>query len=157
MHMIRHIASAAVILAALAGGAAQATIVVLNDLNSEARFDTDSKKGLFSWVVDGVEQGNRQWFWYRVGDTGPEEAINLLTQTGIVVSDGNLNPGDDRLTVGFAGSGFSIELDFVLGGSTAGSGHSTLTESITILSLFYYLKARITPCHKKKFELQEKV
>ena len=44
MDNARNTASAAVILAALAGGAAQATIVVLNDLNSEVRFDTDSKK-----------------------------------------------------------------------------------------------------------------
>ena len=139
MRNVRSLTGVAVLLVILFAGAANGTIVVLNDLNSEARFDTQSKKGLFSWVLGepcgcNVEHGNRQWFWYRVGDSGPETAINLLDQTGITITDGNFNPGDDDFTVNYADTGgdFTIDLRFTLSGSTLGSGQSTLVETITI-------------------------
>ena len=141
MRNARSLTGVAVLLVMLFAGAAHGTIVVLNDLNSEARFDTGSKKGLFSWVVDGCgcdnEIASRQWFWYRVGDTGPETAINLLDQIFITPEgsrDGNFNPGDDDFTVSFAdpGGDFTINLRFTLAGSTLGSGLSTLVETITI-------------------------
>jgi hypothetical protein len=81
-----------------AAGRAQATLVTLSDLNSTVNIDTGSQAGVYNWTVDGTDHLFQQWFWYRIGSTGPESSIDTLTQTAIT-------PGTNTLSVTYAGSG----------------------------------------------------
>ena len=56
----------------------QAQIVNLTDQNSLAQIDVSTQAGMFRWSVDGTNQLSQQWFWYRVGNAGPEADIRLL-------------------------------------------------------------------------------
>ncbi len=113
-------------------GPADADLVTLTDLNSTVEIDTSSVAGVHGWTVDGVDHLDKQWFWYRVGGAGAEGPIDTLTQSGIVVSDGNFNAGNDQVTVQYTGTGFVLTLTMILTGGTAGSGTSNLAEAISI-------------------------
>ncbi len=106
--------------------------VLLEDLNSTAQFDLDSQDGLVRWTVDGVDHLAKQWFWYRIGDSGPESSIDTLGPATHKTSDGDWDTGYERLAVRYAGTGLTIALDFVLTGGPAGSGASDLAEVIAI-------------------------
>jgi len=45
----------------------------LTDMNSEAQL---SDSGTIGWEVNGINHMAQQWFWLRVGDTGPERMVN---------------------------------------------------------------------------------
>jgi hypothetical protein len=115
----------------MTAGANAMTMVQLNDLNSTATFDPYSSDGMSSWAVDGVDQLQRQWFWYRVGDAA-ETPINFLATPQIKINDNNFNPGDDSLTVRYAGQGLRIDITHTLTGGSDGSGKSDLAEVISI-------------------------
>ena len=53
-------------------------IYTLSDGNSSFRVDASRQRGAFDWDVDGQDQLNQQWFWYRVGDSGPEASLDTL-------------------------------------------------------------------------------
>lgn len=127
----RTLAVAAVIAAGLLAQTAAAS-VTLTDQNSTAIFDLGSPAGLNSWAIDGVEQLKRQWFWYRVGPTGPEQSIDSLTLNASHTADANMDGSDDGLFVTYAGAGFQIDLTFLLVGGSAGSRTSDLFENIRI-------------------------
>jgi hypothetical protein len=103
---------------------AEAT-VVLTDANSVVNIEESSVAGMNSWTVDGVEQMYQQWFWYRIGSTGPEIPISSLS-----VSSSLPEPNDAVLT--FTGSGFEIQIEYILTGGNAGTGTSDVAESIRI-------------------------
>ena len=54
--------------------------------NSTALIDPNSSAGMFNWTVDGVNQLNQQWFWYRVGNN-PEAPINTISAPSITRPD----------------------------------------------------------------------
>jgi len=108
-----------------AAAPAQATLVTLTDLNSTADIDTGTQAGVYNWVVDGTDHLFQQWFWYRIGATGPEASIDTLTQTAIT-------PGTNTLSVTYAGNGIEVTVAYTLLGGSAGSGSSDLAESIRI-------------------------
>ena len=114
--------------------AAQATLFTLEDDNSTAVIDTEAITGMSDWVVDGIDHLATQWFWYRVGDTGPETSIDELTLDGEAATDTNIDGDDDNLFVRYAGTGFNIEVNFRLAGGTDGSGTSDITEQIRIVN-----------------------
>jgi len=59
--------------------------VVLTDQNTTVTIDPVNGAGVYSWLVNGVEQLFQQWFWYRVGSTGGESPLETLDNTpGIV-------------------------------------------------------------------------
>ena len=102
-------------------------------MNSVARFDLESQDGFFDWVVDGRDNLRKQWFWYRVGSTGPEQSLDTLPLAAPPkISDGDLDPGQERVVAKYQGAGFTVGLDFVLTGGPIGSGASDLMEVITI-------------------------
>ena len=113
--------------------AATATPITLSDLNSTATFDFPSGgSGLIDWNVDNVSQLHQQWFWYRIGQTDPELPINTLNLDTVKVSDGNINPGDDRVVAYYSGSGLEVSLDHILSGGSLGTGKSDIAEIIKI-------------------------
>jgi len=115
----------------LGSAGAQATII-LEDLNSQAEIDLTSDAGMFRWTVDGIENLRKQWFWYRIGDTGPELPLNALGTPLSKTSDGDLDPGDERLISRYAGSGLTVTIDYVLTGGPVGSGVSDIAEMIVL-------------------------
>ncbi|HUU89820.1 MAG TPA: PEP-CTERM sorting domain-containing protein [Phycisphaerae bacterium] len=109
-----------------------AASVTLSDANSVTLFDLGLPSGLSSWLVDGREHIGQQWFWYRVGGTGPETSIDSLTLDASILSDLNNDNFDDTLYARYLGTGLTVELWFILAGGAPGSGASDLGEIIRI-------------------------
>lgn len=119
---------------------ASAVLVTLTDTNSTVKIDTQSQAGVYDWHVDGIDNMNQQWFWFRVGNSGPEQSVDTLLHnpvTDMIISDGNFNPGDDRLTLRYTDQAnrFEIFVDYTLTGGQNGSGTSDLIETIRVHSL----------------------
>ena len=105
--------------------------VTLTDGNSVALIDTSSQAGMFNWSVNGINQLNQQWFWFRTGSAGPEHSIDTLGAPTIV------SGGAKSATVTYTSSGqFSISTTYTLrGGAPVTSGASDIGESIVIDNL----------------------
>jgi hypothetical protein len=103
----------------------QALETLVNN-NSSANIDPNSQAGMFNWFVDGQNQLNQQWFWYRIGSLGPESSINTISAPAIV------RPDAKTAYITYTGNGFSVEVDYVLTGQTPGSGLADIRESIRI-------------------------
>ena len=143
----------AVVLALLAAPAG-ATTYTLQDLGSSAGFDTapaplDAKSatyarpGMFSWTSGGVDQMYQQWFWYRVGASGPERSLDSLTELGVQLADTNFlwDPSPDTLTLHYGNgatlgaSSMVVSVSYMLRGGLDGEGlASDITEVITIVN-----------------------
>lgn len=112
--------------------AAMAVQITLSDLNSTATIDfASSGSGMTNWTVDNISQLHRQWFYYRIGNTA-ELPINTLALGDVIVSDGNGNPGDDRVVASYSGSGLDVSMDHILSGGDPGTGVSSIAETIKI-------------------------
>jgi hypothetical protein len=89
---------------------------------------------MFNWTVNGVNQLAQQWFWYRVGSTGPESSINTLSLLSATASDTNGNGLNDTLFLSYGSPSlsqpFRIDVTYSLQGTTA-SG-SSIGETINI-------------------------
>jgi hypothetical protein len=112
-------------------------IATLQDANSQVSFDTDAsgtRTGMTDWVVDGTPQLWNQWFWYRVGSSGPEQRFNStnLTETSAAATDTDASGGNDQFLIRYAGTGFTAQLKFNLTGGSLGSNRSDLGEQIRI-------------------------
>jgi hypothetical protein len=86
--------------------------------------------GVYDWQVDGVNQLNRHWFYYRVGSTGPEYPIEHIN--GSPKINAVPNPFMARLDVSYTNSNYSVRTFYQLVGQSAGSGNAQLSESITV-------------------------
>lgn len=120
---------------ALAGGIVSnsaASPIVLQDNNSSLTINPTTPSGAFDWLVDGVNQLKRQGFFYRVGTSGPEQALDTLTQGPMGATDTNFDGQFDTFFVRYLGSGFNIELTYTLSGGLSGSQASNLSEQIKI-------------------------
>ena len=105
--------------------------------------------GLFSWnrdfstTEDNPNHMAQQWFWYRIGDTGPELSLDTLTLISaqshatnpsdvdaneIVLTYGS--PADDNIA---ANDPIQVQVRYVLSGPNA--AHSTITETVAITNL----------------------
>jgi PEP-CTERM motif len=104
-------------------------IINLADQNSFAQVNVGGSAGMFNWIVDGVDQLNQQWFWFRVGNVGPEQSINTISAP--VIS----TPNARTLYTTYNNGTFSIQVDYTLSGGLAGSGVSDIAETIRISNL----------------------
>lgn len=118
----------------VAVGSPAVASVTLSDGNSVATFDLDSAAGLKSWVVDGVEHINQQWFWYRLGTSGGEYAVNTLDPANYFsrVTDSNGDGDNETLYVRYAGTGLQVEMTFLLTGGADSTHMSDMAETIRI-------------------------
>jgi hypothetical protein len=123
-------ALAMVCVAALAPSPAHATDITLTDQNSVVTIDPTSQAGVYSWTVNyptnSFNQLYQQWFWYRVGSTGPESPLNNLGT--LTVSQ----PIENLVLLTYTGSAFTVKLTYLLTGSAVGSNSSDLAETIRI-------------------------
>jgi len=130
--------AAAILCLAPAVQPARAVSVVLQDSNSLVTIDVDgpgggAAGGVREWLMDGVNQNKLEWFWYRLGEGGPEVPINALGRSWMKVSDTNEDPGLDTLSVRYGSTaGLHVEAQFNLMGGEPGSGTSDLSEVIKI-------------------------
>jgi hypothetical protein len=108
-----------------------AQIVTLNSGNSSATVNLGSQAGMSQWLINGQNQLNQQWFWYRVGnDPAGQHSINTIGAPAVI---NNANSLDATYTSG----NFSIDLTYTLNGGAAGGNDwtSDITENITINNL----------------------
>ncbi len=114
---------------------ASAAIYTLTDANSTATFNLDNagSNGLVGWTVDGMNQMKRMWFWYRIGNTGPEKPIETLGNMTVLPTDSNGDGNNDTLTVQYSSDAekLKIALKFSLTGGETGC-YDLLENSIKI-------------------------
>jgi len=127
----------AVVLAVVAAlwPSAPAAAVVISDVNSSVTFSPTTSAGISSWQVDGAEQLKQQWFWYRVGSSGAEQALNTLTLDASTTSATGTGSTPDTLYLRYLGSGFKVELTFLVRGGQAGSKTADMTGTINVTNL----------------------
>jgi hypothetical protein len=82
--------------------------------------------GVYDWQVDNVNQLNQQWFYYRVGSTGPEYSIDTIA------TPSSISSSPTRVSATYANSTISVKTSYLLSGQTSGSGKATLTETLVV-------------------------
>lgn len=111
---------------------ARAQIVNLTDGNSVAQINVGSQAGMFNWSVSGLSQLTQQWFWYRLGSTGPQASIDTVSAPTVVLT------GTRGLTTTYANNNFSISIDYLLTGGTmvapGQTANSDIGETIRIIN-----------------------
>jgi hypothetical protein len=110
----------AVVLAA--APVAHADPIALVDGDSTALIDPNSQAGMYYWAVEGQNQVPQnqlyqQWFWYRIGDNGPEYSIDTISAPTVSrISNSIVQVSYDN-----ANFGVSIRLSLT-GGATVAPG-----------------------------------
>ncbi|HEY8495360.1 MAG TPA: hypothetical protein VIN04_15805 [Myxococcota bacterium] len=119
---------------------AGAVPVTLQDGSAVVSIDPGSQDGVSGWAVNGVTHLRTQWFWFRVGSSGPEQSIDTLTETARVVTDTDGDGQSDTLFLALADpqQRFALELRWSLTGSpfappTAGAS-SDLALQLTLFN-----------------------
>ncbi|QLE58160.1 hypothetical protein [Nostoc sp. TCL26-01] len=112
---------------------AQAAVLALNDDNSTAAFEAGDasnpgNSGLIFWTVDNTNHLFQNQYWYRIGSTNGESAINSLNLIGLTQN----HAASNQLTATYGGNGFEIALNFKLDGGTSGSRTASLFENIQV-------------------------
>lgn len=93
---------------------------------------TNANAGVSNWKVDGVNNLNYQWFYYRVGTGGPEEPIQNIGSPTVVFSQ---IPSMSLLDATYGNGSYSVRTVFILNGGNPGSGSANLSETITVRNL----------------------
>jgi len=104
---------------------AQAEPFFLTDGNSIVAISIESQLGTFFWAVDDDNQIFQQWFWFRIGDDGPEKSLNRLKLV-------NNSTTTNTLTANFTNGDLQIDVVWELKGNTPSIGFATLNEKIVI-------------------------
>ncbi len=105
-----------------------AQVVSLSSANSSATVDLGTSAGMNNWTVDGGNQLNQQWFWYRIGN-------GLATPINTIGAIAYSQPGADQLAATYSSStlaGFSLEIKYILSGGAINSGASQILETIKV-------------------------
>jgi hypothetical protein len=130
MKKFRMIAAVIVLLIGVVGAASvQASVVTIADGNSSAQIDTGSQAGMYNWTIDGNNVLFQQWFWYRVGPTGLQQAISDIGPAAV----SQLDPTGVKLT--YTASDFAITVNYGMLGGALKSGTADISESIRITNL----------------------
>jgi hypothetical protein len=103
----------------------QAQIVTLSDNGSIALIDSASQAGMFTWRLGDINQLAQQWFWYRVGPSGPESSIDTISAPSITQTV------PYQATTRYGNATLSVEVAYLLTGNPSAAS-STLSETITI-------------------------
>ena len=91
--------------------------VTLVDRNSTLSLDLASDAGMYNWTVDGTNHLNKQWFWYRVGNTGGESPLNTLPLLFVHSVDADFDDGNEYLTAEYGNpNAMTVDLNFTLVG-----------------------------------------
>ena len=115
--------------------AAPVTPVTLIDNASTVQVDVGSQLGMYTWDVSGTDQLQQQWFWYRIGSTGPESSVDTLAAPFYGTTDTNFDGDQDTLFVRYIGAQIQVELTFTLTGTDFGTPSSDIAETIKLKNL----------------------
>jgi hypothetical protein len=101
-----------------------ADTVTLTDGNSTAMVNVDSSAGMYHWDVEGNNQLNQQWFWYRTdGVQAPINSISAATYS---------YDGANKVNVSYENASVKLSVLYWLSGGSAGSGTADIIESIMV-------------------------
>jgi hypothetical protein len=120
-------AATAALLGASASRPALAANVLLSDGNSTATIDPTSTAGVEDWTINGVNQLNQEWFWFRAGSQKGQSSLNSLGVPSIT-PEGN---GATELVYG-SSSSLQITVIYSLVGGLDTSKSSDLGDTIEI-------------------------
>jgi PEP-CTERM motif len=130
----------------LAGAAAAATLlgsgmmreadasnIILENGNSQVTINPTATAGLQDWLVNGTNQLNQEWFWYRTGSSGGQSSLNSLGLTNSAEYDTTGDSLNDTaiLTYGTSSS-LQVQVVYSLVGGMTGSDNSDLGETIMV-------------------------
>jgi len=94
------------------------------------------ERGANTWVVDDVENLFQQWFWFRIGEVAEtgETSIDKISKPTTTHTDADGDGKKDTLIVEYSDSDGCIKfkITWTLKGGPAGSGASTILETIEI-------------------------
>ncbi len=132
-----------VLMLGLAMSTAYGETILLENANSSAAFNTEASDGgtlgLYDWNVDGTDHAAQQWFWYRIGDDGPEQAVGsagslVHLYSNAVDIDGV--DGNDILLAKYQddNAGLMVEVMYWLTGGTDDTDISGLAEKVRIIN-----------------------
>jgi hypothetical protein len=96
----------------------------LSDKNSTINLSLNSSAGMTDWIVDGTDAVNQQWFWFRIGNSGPQFDISTISAPTITTL------GTKQLTALYSNAQYGVSISYTLSGSSPGTAHSALTEAI---------------------------
>ena len=100
---------------------------VLTDGNSTVTINPSSPTGVSDWTVNGVDQLNRDWFWYRLSGA----ALSIDTISAPVVTP----TGTTMLTTTYLNNQINLTISYALLGGTPGSGSSQLSIQFAVQNL----------------------
>ena len=101
---------------------------VLSNNNSVISFNFGSSQGMTNWVVDGNDQLNQQWIWFRIGSGSGQMDLSSISAPIVNFA----NPG--QVNVLYSNSLYGAQISYTLTGNSVGSGKSALTEQINFFN-----------------------
>jgi hypothetical protein len=127
------IAAAAILCGTTAAQTSRAANIILTNGNSSVTINPTSSAGLENWSINGQNQINQEWFWFRVGGTGGQSSLDTLGSPKISLLDTTGDGKDDTamLTYG-SSSGIQVTVTYSLTGGSNSSSTSDLGETIRI-------------------------
>jgi len=105
-------------------------VVNLTSGNSVVAINSSgANAGMNNWSVDGFNTLGLQWFWYRTTGMTSERSIDALSGPTITPTSTH------QSRISYSDGSFLVSVDYNLNGQAAGSGASTLNETISIQNL----------------------
>jgi hypothetical protein len=108
-----------------------AQVVTMNDGGSSATIDLGSSAGMNNWTVNGQNQLNQQWFWYRTGN-GIAQPINTISAASVQTYTGM--DGINEVISTYQNAQLTLTIDYYLTGGGVGSGNADVAENISIVN-----------------------
>jgi hypothetical protein len=110
--------------------AASAGTLNLSDQNSSVAINTTSPIGLSNWTINGQNIATQQWFYYAIGTSGSQSAIDTLglSSSGTFAIGGATRGG---YLVYSGSNGLNVEVDYMLTGGSSNK-QSDLSETIRL-------------------------
>jgi MYXO-CTERM domain-containing protein len=125
--------AAASLLGASAARPALAANVLLQNGNSTVTIDPTSTAGVEDWTINGQNQLNQEWFWFRPGSQKGQSSLNSLGTPTVTPLDMTGDGKDDMVEMVYgSSSSLQITVTYSLVGGLSTSKTSDLDDLIQI-------------------------
>lgn len=112
---------------------ANAAPILLQDGNSSVTINPTSPSGVSNWSVNGQNQLNTEWFWYRTGSSGGQLGFDTLGTPSVTLIDEKSDGENDFALLAYpAKNGIQVTVEYTLTGGSSGSESSDLLDSVII-------------------------
>ena len=122
-----------VVLAVAPAAFATTDTITLTDGQSTAYVDPTTSAGMYHWDIQGQNELNQQWFWYRIGDTSGEQPINAISAP----STNKISDGIAQITYDNGALGVTIQFSLTANANRVAAESSTwadMGEQITLVN-----------------------